>query len=168
MKRRYFVDMDGVLAEFNFNLPSLDMLYEENYFLHRPPQQNIVDAVKDLIHRKEEVFILSAVLEDSEFALFEKHDWLDMHLPEVDCKHRIFTICGEDKIASVPHFNPERDILIDDFGENCSVWKEAGGIYIKVSRDNRDALYECNHHRNVISPGDSAENISYYIRHPVI
>ena len=163
--KRYFVDMDGVLAKYEFNLPSYDTLYEEGYFLNRPPQENIVDAVRLMISYNYEVFILSAVLNDSEFALFEKHDWLDRYLPEVNCKHRIFTICGEDKISGVPHFDPNYDVLVDDFSGNTKLWKESGGTYVKVSRDTEDAIYECGKHRNVISPQMSPVDIVYTILH---
>lgn len=151
--------MDGVLAEYNFDLPSFDMLYEEFYFLSRPPQQNIVEAVKQLINQGEEVFVLSAVLKDSQFALFEKHDWLDRYLPEVNCKHRIFTICGEDKLSYVPHFDPEVDVLVDDYSENCMVWAKAKGTYVKVSRNEDDASYEAHKHAVVIHPDMTPENI---------
>lgn len=163
MKKRYFIDMDGVLAEYNFDLPSFETLYEEFYFISRPPQQNIVDAVKQLIAHGEEVFILSAVLKESEYALFEKHDWLDKYLPGVNCKHRIFTICGEDKIAYVPHFDPESDILVDDFGENCRVWEKAGGEYVKVSRDEADSRKEIWDHEYVIHPEMQPEDIVKYL-----
>lgn len=163
-KTRFFFDMDGVLAEFNFDLPSLDALYEKDYFLKRPPQQNIVDAARQMIAAGDEVFILSAVLKDSEYALFEKHDWLDEHLPEANCKHRIFTICGEDKISYVPHFNPKTDILVDDFGENCLVWRRAGGTFVKVSRNEEDGAYESEKHTHVIHPAMPAEDIVKAIR----
>ena len=164
MKKRYFIDMDGVLAEYNFDLPYFEMLYEKDYFLTRPPQTNFVTAVKDMIADGDEVFILSAVLKESEYALFEKHDWLDKYLPEVNCKHRIFTLCGEDKISYVPHFDPDNDVLVDDFGENCKVWSRAGGTYVKVSRDVQDAIYESGKHRNVIFPNMSPADIVYAIR----
>lgn len=163
MKKRYFIDMDGVLAEYNFDLPSFETLYEEFYFITRPPQQNIVDAARQLIARGEEVFILSAVLKESEYALFEKHDWLDKYLPEVNCKHRIFTICGEDKIAYVPHFDTKTDILVDDFGENCRVWGKAGGEYVKVSRDEADFNKEIRKHDYVIHPEMRPEEIVKYL-----
>lgn len=166
---RIFVDMDGVLAKYNFDLPSFDKLYEEFYFLNLPPQKTIVGAIRSLITKaayffkklgfKIEVFVLSAVLMDSEYALFEKHDWLDREAPEIDCKHRVFTICGEDKIGGVPHFNPKTDILIDDYGPNCKVWKEAGGTYIKVSVNAEDAEKEKQRHKYVIHPEMTKQDI---------
>lgn len=156
--------MDGVLAKYEFNLSSYDTLYEEGYFLNRPPQMNIIEAVKLLISQHEDVYILSAVLKDSEYALFEKHEWLDKHLPEVDCRHRIFTLCGEDKISYVPAFDPARDVLVDDFGENCLTWVNSGGSYVKVSKDISDAVYEADRHRFVIYPNMPPEDIVFVIK----
>ena len=155
-QRRYFVDMDGVIAVFNFNATHEDLL-KEGYFAERPSQKSIIEAVKKLA-RTADVYILSAVLMDSEYALFEKHDWLDREL-NIPCKYRIFTICGEDKIASVPAFDPETDILIDDYGPNCKVWEENGGRYIKVSVDAEDAEYEQKKHAHVIHPEMTADEI---------
>ena len=152
--------MDGVLNKWNFNLPSYDTLYEKGYFLNRPPQMNVVAAIQALVSEGWDVYILSAVLMDSEFALFEKHEWLDKYLP-IECKRRIFTICGEDKISFVPAFDPEKDLLIDDFGENCRTWQ---GTYIKVSVNEDDAEYERLHHDYVIHPDMTAESILRYIK----
>ena len=157
-KKRYFVDMDGVLAKYEFNLPSYDMLYEEGYFLNRPMQPNIVDAVCQLLAADEDVYVLSAVLKDSEYALFEKHEWLDRHM-NIACRRRLFTICGEDKINFVPAFNPETDILVDDYGPNCKIWADHGGRYVKVSVDAKDAEYEKTRHDHVINPDMPAQKI---------
>lgn len=156
--KRYFVDMDGVLTKYQFDLPSHDTLYEEGYFLKRPMQENVVDAVCQLLAAGEDVFILSAVLNDSKYAFSEKHEWLNSHL-NIECRRRVFTICGEDKINYVPGFDPERDVLIDDYGPNTEVWKNAGGKYVKVSVDAEDAAYESTRHDYVIHPDMSPYDI---------
>ena len=159
-RKRIFVDIDGVLNKWNFDLPSYETLYEEGYFASRPPQSNIIEAVRLLIARGEDVYVLSAVLKDSAYALSEKHDWLDKYLPEVSYKSRIFTICGEDKISYVPAFDPDNDILVDDYGENCTVWANNGGAYVKVSVNADDAAYERSKHVSVIHPDMDPETIA--------
>lgn len=162
-KKRYFFDMDGVLAKYEFNLPSYETLYEEGYFLNRPMQENIVEAAAQMLAAGENVFILSAVLMDSAYAFEEKHKWLDKILP-IECKRRIFTICGEDKIGFIPGFDKDRDILIDDFGGNTQVWKDAGGKYVKVSVDKADAEHEMTKHQHVIYPEMPAYKIIEVIK----
>lgn len=164
MKKRFFIDMDGTLNEWNFTLPSYDTLYTEGYFAHRPPQHNIVAAVKQLVDHGEEVYILSAVLKDSKYALQEKHDWLDRYLP-VSYRNRIFTICGEDKISFVPAFDPTTDILVDDYGENCKSWAENGGVYVKVSVNEADADHEREKHKIVIHPDMDVSMITDTLYH---
>lgn len=165
-RKRIFFDMDGVLAKYNFDLPKFECLYTiPHYFRNRPRQDSFVGAAH-LVYADDEceLFVLTAVLPDHETAFCDKHDWLDEETPEVDAKHRIFTLCGEDKIAYVPAFNPATDILVDDFGENCTVWAKNGGSYVKVSRDAEDAEHEKTKHRYVAHPGMTAEEILAVIK----
>lgn len=127
IKHRLFVDMDGTLSEFKA-VDTLEKLYEENYFLKLLPQQNVVDAVRDIVlHKPEiEVYILSAVLSDSKYALAEKNAWLDIYLPEIDNEHRIYLPCGQDKSE---HINnnyggiSQSDFLLDDYSKNLHSWE---------------------------------------------
>ncbi len=122
MKKRVFVDMDGTLAVFR-PVDTLETLYEKNYFLDLEPQVNVVEAVKDIIKKDEvEVFILSAVLSDSNFALKEKNEWLDKYLPEINKNHRIFPPCGANKKDFIPDGIRNNDFLLDDYTHNLTLW----------------------------------------------
>lgn len=123
-KQRFFVDMDGTLAEFK-NVDTLEKLYEEGYFLNLAPHENVVDAVKKIIAENEdvEVFIMSAVLSDSKYALAEKNAWIDKYLPQIDEAHRIFPPCGEDKKEYIPDGVRENDFLLDDYTHNLTLWQ---------------------------------------------
>ena len=72
-KKRLFVDMDGTLAEFKV-VDTLERLYEPHYFERLKPNESVVAAVKDIVnnHSEIDVYILSAVLSDSKYALYEK------------------------------------------------------------------------------------------------
>lgn len=130
---RLFVDMDGTLAEFR-QVSALEELYERGYFAQLPPQQNVVDAIRLLIHTTPllEVFILSSVLFDSQFAMEEKNTWLNRFLPDVDQAHRIFLPCGENKAGYVPGKLRESDCLLDDYTKNLEDWSRAGGQGVKL------------------------------------
>ena len=124
---RLFVDMDGTLAEFKV-VDTLEKLYEENYFLRLRPQQNVVDAVRDIVlHEPDiEVYTLSAVLSDSKYALPEKNAWLDIYLPEIDYEHRIYLPCGEDKSEHIKNNYggiSQTDFLLDDYSKNLHSWE---------------------------------------------
>lgn len=122
-KKRLFVDMDGTLAVFK-QVDALEKLYEEGYFYNLKPQVNILEAVREIILKNEiEVFIMSAVLSDSQYALQEKARWLDRHLPELNANHRIFLPCGEDKKKYIPGGVQETDCLLDDYTKNLVLWE---------------------------------------------
>ncbi len=114
--------MDGTLAEFRI-VDTLETLYEEGYFFNLKPHENVVKAVNQIVTENEdiEVFILSAYLTDSEYALGEKKVWLDKYLPEIDTKHRIFIPCGTDKAEAVDL--REDDFLLDDYTLNLNAWE---------------------------------------------
>ena len=165
-KKRLFWDTDGVLAKYNFDISpekgNMHLLKMGHYFRERPPQKNLVDTVHYIYIYKSDVFEqfnISAVLPDAKHAWEDKHFWDDLIIPEIDKTHRIFMLCGEDKIEYVPGFDPSTDILIDDFGENTHKWAEKGGTYIKVSVDSADADYESTRHKYVIHPEMSVEEL---------
>ncbi len=127
MMKRLFVDMDGTLAEFK-NVDTLETLFESGYFYNLAPQENVVGAIKQLVKEDNEieVFILSAYLSDSKYALDEKNLWLDRYLPEINSEHRLFLKCGEDKrefIASKGNEVTANDFLLDDYSFNLHSWE---------------------------------------------
>lgn len=131
-KKRIFVDMDGTLAVFK-PVEQLEVLYEEGYFRNLAPQINVLQAVKKIIQEYPdvEVYVLSAYLSDSPYALHEKNEWLNRFLPELDFDHRVFVPCGEDKSAFVPGKLNQDDYLLDDYTVNLNAWEPpARGIKV--------------------------------------
>lgn len=118
--------MDGTLAVFN-PVDTLEKLYEKGYFFNLKPQMNVIDGIRYIIRNNPEieVFILSAVLSDSIYAIPEKNAWLDKYLPEVDVKHRLYPKCEENKKEFLEHkqggIDPN-DFLLDDYSKNLHSW----------------------------------------------
>lgn len=130
--KRLFIDMDGTLATFN-QIDKIESLYEEGYFYNLKPYENVIKAVKDIIKENKEidVYILSAYLSDSDYALKEKNAWLDKYLPEITKKKRLFLPCGENKKNYIPNGVTNNDYLLDDYTKNLFDF-DPPGIGIKL------------------------------------
>ncbi|MCI9093674.1 MAG: hypothetical protein HFF36_07865 [Coprobacillus sp.] len=133
MKSRYFFDMDGTMAVWN-NV-SNEELYRENYFLNLDVNDEMIALVNQLLKEGKEVYSCSHFLEDSHYALKEKNEWLDIHLPLLNNEHRVFIPYGQSKAE---YFNEHgltpitnTDFLIDDYTPNLFQWEELGGTGIK-------------------------------------
>lgn len=123
-KKRLFVDMDGTLAEFKV-VDTLEKLYEPHYFERLKPNESVVAAVNDIVnnHPEIDVYILSAVLSDSKYALYEKKNWIKEHLPDISEDRYIFLPCGSDKKDFIPDGVRSDDFLLDDYSINLNLWE---------------------------------------------
>lgn len=134
---RVFVDMDGTLAK--FNVTPEERLMERGYFLNLQPNWDILNNVKQLAKEDNgiEVYIISAVLMDSDYAEDEKKQWLDIYLPEIPEENRIFTPCksGINKADYVQGGIKASDVLIDDYSKNLFQWRRSGGTGLKAVTD---------------------------------
>lgn len=134
---RLFVDMDGTLAEFD-PTKTIEDLYQPGYFQNLKPNINVVRGIKNLLERKQsDVYILSAYLSDSKYALREKKEWIKRYIPELKPERLIFLPCGRDKAQHIRdkfYLNSLRrtDILLDDHSPNLLAWELAGGRGIKL------------------------------------
>ena len=128
---RLFVDMDGTLAVFSYE-KTIEDLYKKGYFENLKPIYEVVDAIKHIITDTPiEVYILSAYLSKSNFALAEKQKWLDKYLPEIKISNRIFLPYPENKAEAFRSLSKD-DYLLDDYTPNLISWNKKGGIGIKL------------------------------------
>ena len=134
-KKKLFVDMDGTIAEWRTEAV-FESLFEEGYFFKLSPYWEVLMAIKALKAEGFDVYILSAYLCESKFALAEKNAWLDRYLPEIPCECRIFCTTNESKAAVVKRVMQEgidkSYYLLDDYSKNLCEWSHAGGTPIKL------------------------------------
>ncbi|MCC8028009.1 MAG: hypothetical protein LIP16_22220 [Clostridium sp.] len=165
-KQRLFVDMDGTLAVFT-PVNTLETLYEQGYFLNQAPHEKVVQAIKYIIanYPDIEVNILSAYLTDSKFALQEKNEWLDRHLPEIENSNRIFVPCGSDKKAGIVGGIRSNDFLLDDYTRNLNDWQPpARGIKLLNAINHTHGSWEFDRIRYDRSPLELADGIAAVMR----
>lgn len=135
-KPKLFVDMDGVLVEWNIKLGKFAKeIYKPGYFRDRPAYPLVTEAIRQIIVSGAiEVYSLSAAIDESH-VIPDKDHWLSEHIPEIDDKHRIFCRCGENKaemVRSVVGKFDESCVLLDDYSINLHDWEKSGGTAVKL------------------------------------
>lgn len=133
MKHRIFIDMDGTIARFHDEVQYLERMFEKNFFSSLKPFENAVTAVNAMAAMYNmEVYVLSATVDgEPPYCSNEKHHWLDVHCPNIDHEHRIFTQMGQPKSDYIPNGIRPTDILWDDYNKNLEEWRNAGGLAVK-------------------------------------
>ena len=169
-KLRLYVDMDGTLAEFK-TVDTLEVLYEEGYFRNLKPNEKVVDAVKDIIKNNKdiEVYILSAYLTDSKYALKEKEEWIEQYLPEIPKENQIYLPCGVSKSDFIQEkmgrLN-EKDFLLDDYTINLNEWEPpAKGIKLLNGINHTRGTWKNNRVSYDRSPEDMSNVITDMMRY---
>lgn len=165
-KPRLFVDMDGTIAEWQAG-KTIEDLYKKGYFFELKPYQNVLKAVKRICeYGAVEVFILSAVLQDSKYALNDKQKWLDQHLPEIDRYHRLYISTNMQKCEAVPGGIMRRDVLLDDYTYNLNAWSQyAPAIKVLNGVNGTKGTWKG---RPSISIYDTPDDIAMYILNLVL
>lgn len=128
---RMFIDMDGTLAKWN-NV-EFEQLFEKGYYRNLEPNWDLVDIVNKLISEGEKIYVLSAYLPDSAYALEEKQEWLRQYLPDLSEYHQIFVPYDTNKAEYLAKNTPitKQDYLIDDYTKNLQEWQMYGGTGVK-------------------------------------
>ncbi len=142
--KRIFVDMDGVLADFNTGVETLtgrefpnndqghndyDLRKEEltnkRLFRNLPPMPDMYDLVAYIRHTGLPWEILTAAgVINRELVVFDKNEWIREHVSPsvvVTC-----TMTGSQKGM----FAIKGSVLIDDRQKNLDAWEKHGGIGI--------------------------------------
>lgn len=133
MSTKYFLDMDGTLAEWK---PGKENeLLSDGYFRDLKPTAFLIPFRKFAKEHSEQIFILSHYIPSGHIKE-DKNNWLDEFFPEVPRSQRLFIPCEVTKSEFIKeHFHvnelPSHWVLFDDYSKNLHAWKHAGGTGLK-------------------------------------
>lgn len=143
-KKRYYIDMDGVLVKYDRNAYKGDnprfLRPNEHYYRDLEPDRKMLAFVDELIHScrytGDEVFILTSLPLSGSLFNEQFHDkivWLSRWVPAIDIDHIIISVTNKRDAAE--YINDckltANDILIDDYNKNLVEWNNANGTAIK-------------------------------------
>lgn len=134
MDKTKYIDMDGVLANFDREPRALQRYKgEKGFFANLEPFRENLQAVKRMIKRGDKVRIITKT--PNEQADKDKLIWLGEYLPEIE-RHNIVLVRPHEKKADKVN-DIHNAVLYDDYGKNCREWREAGGEAVKVRTGNQ-------------------------------
>lgn len=141
----YWIDMDGVLAQYDWNgykgpnPPYLDP--HAHYFRERIPDKKMLTVIECLNSKYPgHVYVLTRVSERGRLFLrqvSDKAEWLAEHCPFLNLEEQFIPIVSEKNNFVQAFYRPVRlgmsrgDILIDDYNKNLDAWDKAGGTAVK-------------------------------------
>ena len=128
--RRFFIDMDGVLAK--WENASLEEMTSPGFFLSRKVDENVCGMVNQLLEKQIaeniEVYILSSYL--LPISKEEKIQWNEQYT-HIPIERQIYVPYGENKaeaLGCIGGIKPG-DVLVDDFTKNLNEWQ---GVAVKL------------------------------------
>jgi 5'(3')-deoxyribonucleotidase len=128
--KKYYFDMDGVLANFDAEPNAVERYaVEEGFFKRLKPINEHLDKLKSLLEQGESVSIITASPNDR--ADRDKKEWLNNHIKDISKLNIHIVRVGANKSSVVKDISKEH-ILFDDYGKNCLQWEQAGGTAVKI------------------------------------
>lgn len=142
--RRLFLDLDGVMADFDAHFEALyglhpavycdlhgdDAMWERihstgSFFRDLPPMPGALEAFERCLQFFDPTILTACPKSDYKGVAAQKHGWVREHLgPQ-------WFVCPTAGGTSKPRFlQHPGDILIDDFERNTKLWEKAGGVAI--------------------------------------
>ena len=165
-KNRLFIDMDGTLCKWKVITQEED-LFSKGWFRDMEPIQSVVDAV-NMIRAKDdvEVFIMTAIMEGSSYAMKEKKEWVKEHLPGFEDDHILFVPYGKHKHEFAPGGILPTDVLLDDYSWNLHEWDKHGiAVKIRTASNGTNGTWKGYTVYDTMQPKDIADALAILFSH---
>lgn len=133
MKINLYVDMDGVLANFNAAPDAVKRFRSEKGFFNKlkPIEPNVRAITQALCDKRYNIYVLTA--SPHEDADADKRQWLRRHLPTMAQDKVIIMRNGQKK---VDFMRTKKGVLLDDYGRNCQEWLEKpNNVAVKIDNN---------------------------------
>lgn len=136
-KTNVYVDMDGVIADFNNEPRALERFTTEKGFFKKLHVMNDWAFNQLILNDDINLFVLSA--SPNKQADKDKRAFLKYYFPKLKNKQIIFCRLGKNK---ADYMKTKHGVLLDDYGKNCELWRERGNKAIRVTRELQEHFHE--------------------------
>lgn len=138
IKTNIYVDMDGVIADFNAEENAVERFATEKGFFKKLHVMNEWGFTQ-LLARKNEFNIYILTASPNKQADRDKLKWLKYYYPQIKRKNIIIMRNGQNK---ADFMKTEKGILLDDYGKNCEQWRERGNTAIQIKKPMHEHFHE--------------------------
>lgn len=136
-KLNVYIDMDGVIADFNNEVNALDRFATEKGFFKKLRPMNEFGFNQLINNPNINLFVLSA--SPNKQADKDKRAWLNYYYPQIKKSNIIIMRVGENK---ADFMKTKNGVLLDDYGKNCNQWRERGNQAVKIEKPLQEHFHE--------------------------
>ena len=136
-KLNVYIDMDGVIADFNNEANALDRFATEKGFFKKLRPMNEFGFNQLINNPNIKLFVLSA--SPNKQADKDKRAWLKYYYPQLKKNNIIIMRVGKNK---ADYMKTRQGILLDDYGKNCNQWRERGNQAVKIEKPLQEHFHE--------------------------